>query len=96
VRCDIPINSETLLTDFMNFRIKSVQSFKYTYKNKIYVRVFIKISDRISIYVYLKKKNRRGEMAQNHPGLFIIPCVVAAYEHDGDKRGHDMSVDQPR
>jgi hypothetical protein len=39
---DIFVDSETfLMTDFMNFKIKPVQSFRYAHKDIMYVHVFI-------------------------------------------------------
>jgi hypothetical protein len=50
------INSETLLvllvTDFVNLKIKSVQSFKCAHKNKIYVRIFILVSAHKYLHLY--------------------------------------------
>jgi hypothetical protein len=44
VRGNIVIDSDTLLmTDFVNLKIKSPQSFKYTYMSRIYVCVFIRV-----------------------------------------------------
>jgi hypothetical protein len=38
---DVPVDSETLLvTDFVNLKIKSVQSFKDAHKNMMCVRVY--------------------------------------------------------
>jgi hypothetical protein len=59
---DIPIDSETLLViDFVNLKIKSVQSFGEAHRGRICVRVFVGVSARtcMSIYVctvFLKKK----------------------------------------
>jgi hypothetical protein len=59
---DVPVDSETLLVaDFMNFKIKSAQSFGGAHKGRVCVRVFIGVSARtcMSIYVYtvfLKKE----------------------------------------
>jgi hypothetical protein len=51
VRDDVSIDSKTLLvTDFMNLKIKSVQSFKCTHRDNMYVRVFIGL---ILIYIYI-------------------------------------------
>jgi hypothetical protein len=42
---DISVDSETfLLTDFVNLKIKSAQSFGGAYKGIMYVRVFIGVS----------------------------------------------------
>jgi hypothetical protein len=62
VRDDVPIDSETfLMTDFINLKIKSVQSFRGAHRNRVYVRVFIEVTADIymSIYIYtvfLKKQ----------------------------------------
>jgi hypothetical protein len=59
---DVPIDSETLLvTDFMNLKIKSAQCFGDAYRGRVCVRVFIGLSARtyMNIYVcavFLKKK----------------------------------------
>jgi hypothetical protein len=41
VRDDVPIDSETLVTDFINLKIKPVQSFRVAYRNMMYMYVFI-------------------------------------------------------
>jgi hypothetical protein len=42
---DVPVRSETLLmTDFVNLKIKSVQSFEYAHRDWMCVRVFIRMS----------------------------------------------------
>jgi hypothetical protein len=42
---DVPIDSETLLvTDFVNFKIKSAQSFEGAHRGRVCVRVFIGVS----------------------------------------------------
>jgi hypothetical protein len=44
-----------LLTEFINLKIKLVQSFQYTtYKNRMCIYIFIKINN-IYISIYLKK-----------------------------------------
>jgi hypothetical protein len=60
---DVSVNRETfLVTDFVNFKIKLTQSFKYAHRGKVCVRVFIGVSSYIYIYmniyvytVFLKK-----------------------------------------
>jgi hypothetical protein len=52
---DVPIDSETLLlSDFVNLKIKLVQSFGCIQRGRVYVRVFIEVSDHMymSIYIY--------------------------------------------
>jgi hypothetical protein len=58
---NVYIDSETLLVaDFVNFKIKSAQSFKYAHRDMVCVRVFIGMSDRTCMSicvctVFLKK-----------------------------------------
>jgi hypothetical protein len=67
VRGDVSVNSEMLLvTDFVNLKIKSAQSFECAHIGRIYVRVFIEVSAHtcmsICIYtVFLKKKIGKEE-----------------------------------
>jgi hypothetical protein len=62
VEGDVPVDNETLLvTDFVNLKIKSAQSFGDDHRDRVCVHVFIGASVRtyISIYVctvFLKKK----------------------------------------
>jgi hypothetical protein len=41
--------------DFVNIKIKSIQSFRCTYRDKIYIRIFIGVSTYtyINIYIYI-------------------------------------------
>jgi hypothetical protein len=51
----VSIDSEILLvTDFMNIKIKSIQSFRGAHRDRVYVHVFIGVNAHtyISIYVY--------------------------------------------
>jgi hypothetical protein len=49
---DVFVDSETLLvTDFMNLKIKLTQSFKDAHKDRVYIHVFIRVSDHIYIYM---------------------------------------------
>jgi hypothetical protein len=42
---DVPVDSDAfLVTDFMDLKIKSAQSFKVTYRGRVCVRVFIEVS----------------------------------------------------
>jgi hypothetical protein len=58
---DTPIDNETLLiTDFVNLKIKSAQSFRCAHRDKVCVRIFIEVNAYtcMSIYVcivFLKK-----------------------------------------
>jgi hypothetical protein len=43
---DVPVDSETLLvTDFMNLKIKSAQSFRGVHRGRVCVHVFIGMND---------------------------------------------------
>jgi hypothetical protein len=61
VECDVLVDSETLLvTDFMNLKIKSAQSFEDVDRGRMCVRVFIGMSTRTCMSicicnVFLKK-----------------------------------------
>jgi hypothetical protein len=49
---DVSVDSETLLViDFVNLKIKSTQSFKCTYRGRMYTRVFI--GEYSYVYEYL-------------------------------------------
>jgi hypothetical protein len=52
---DVPVDSETfLVTDFINLKIKSTQSFRDAHRDMMCVRVFIGVSDHtyMSICIY--------------------------------------------
>jgi hypothetical protein len=56
-----PVNNETfLVTDFVNLKIKSAQSFRGAHRGGMCVRVFIRVSARtcinICIYIVFIKK----------------------------------------
>jgi hypothetical protein len=60
---DVSVDSETLLvTDFVNHKIKSAQSFRGAHRGRVYVYMFIGVSAHmcmsICVYtVFLKKVN---------------------------------------
>jgi hypothetical protein len=41
------------VTDFVNLKIKSAQSFKYVHRDRIYIHIFIEMSAYIYKYLYL-------------------------------------------
>jgi hypothetical protein len=58
---DVPVNHKTLLvTDFVNLKIKLAQSFRDAHTDRVYVRMFIRLSARIcmSICVCTVSKKR--------------------------------------
>jgi hypothetical protein len=60
---DVPVDSESLLlTDFVNLKIKSAQSFKVAYKDRVCVRMFIEINTHtcMNIYVFTVFLKKRG------------------------------------
>jgi hypothetical protein len=51
---NVPIDSETLLmTDFVNLKIKPAQSFKDAYRGRMCVHVFIWVSARMYMNIYV-------------------------------------------
>jgi hypothetical protein len=55
VRGNVSVDSDAVLvTDFVNLKIKPAQSFGDVHRGRMYVRVFIGVSDHtcISIYIY--------------------------------------------
>jgi hypothetical protein len=52
VKCNID-SDVFLVTEFVNLKIKSAQSFKYVHKNKVCVRVFIELNNHTYISIYV-------------------------------------------
>jgi hypothetical protein len=51
---DVPVDSDTLLViDFVNVKIKSTQSFKCAHRNRMYVHIFIGVSNYTCMSVYI-------------------------------------------
>jgi hypothetical protein len=51
---DVPVNSETLLIiDFVNLKIKPVQSFRVTHKDRMCIYIFIGMSANTYINIYI-------------------------------------------
>jgi hypothetical protein len=51
---DVPVDSEVLLvTDFVNLKIKSAQSFRGAHKGRVCVHVFIGVSTRMCLSIYV-------------------------------------------
>jgi hypothetical protein len=65
VEGDIPVDSDALLvTDLVNLKIKSAQSFEGAHRNRVCIRIFIEVSTHIYIYINIYvytvfKKNAR-------------------------------------
>jgi hypothetical protein len=54
VRGDIPVDSEPLLvTGFVNIKIKPTKSFGCTYRDRLCMRVFIEVSARTYMNIYV-------------------------------------------
>jgi hypothetical protein len=50
----VPVDNETLLvTDFMNLKIKSAQSFGCAHRGRVYVRMFIWVSAHMCMNIYI-------------------------------------------
>jgi hypothetical protein len=85
------IDSETLLvllvTDFVNLKIKSVQSFKCAHKNKIYVRIFILVSAHKYLHLYCVCQEKKSNITHLYHRLhgknvsFLFPPVDPSRSH---------------
>jgi hypothetical protein len=77
----IRVNSETfLVTDFINLKIKPAQSFKNAHKGRMCARVFIGVSARtyINIYictVFLKKITQYGNQTNSKCLCYQTPTL---------------------
>jgi hypothetical protein len=61
VKDDFPVDSETLLvTDFVNLKIKSAQSFRSGHRGRMYVRVFIEIIARTCMSICVSQKQGKN------------------------------------
>jgi hypothetical protein len=74
---DIPVDSEALLViDFVNLKIKPAQYLRGTHRGRVCVRVFIGVSARtcMSIYVYtvFLKKNPKPYQSQSFLSSFVL------------------------
>jgi hypothetical protein len=73
VRSDVPINNKThFVTDFVNLKIKSTQSFKDAHMDMLYVHMFMRMSAHtyinICVYpVFLKQKSYATLVGVNRP-----------------------------
>jgi hypothetical protein len=66
---DVPVDSEMLLvTDFVNLKIKSSQSFGGTHRGRVYIYVFIEVNTHMcmSIYVYTIFLLKKIKTRQRH------------------------------
>jgi hypothetical protein len=64
VEGNVPVDSDTLLvTDFVNLKIKPIQSFGGAHRGKMYIRIFIGVDDytcmNICIYTVFQKNMGR-------------------------------------
>jgi hypothetical protein len=59
MRDDVSIDNDALLmTDFVNLKIKPVQSFKHAHIDRVYVCIFIRVNTHtyINMFILLYKK----------------------------------------
>jgi hypothetical protein len=60
VEDDVPIDIDALLvTDFVNLKIKSAQSFGCVYRDRVCIRVFIGVSAHMCINIYVYTISRK-------------------------------------
>jgi hypothetical protein len=57
---DVTVSEKLLMTDFMNHKIKSDQSFECVHRGRIYMRMFIGVSARTCINICVLKKTDSG------------------------------------
>jgi hypothetical protein len=80
---DVFIDNETLLvTDFVNLKIKSVQSFRNTHRNK--VCMYIHIVKYSYVYRYLRLY-RVSKKHQSHPLATFAQCHFLFFLSEGKK-----------
>jgi hypothetical protein len=54
---DVPVDNEVILvTDFVNLKIKSAQSFECDYRDSMYIHIFIGVSVHTYISICVSKK----------------------------------------
>jgi hypothetical protein len=89
MRDDVLIDSETrLMTDFVNLKIKPAQSSKCGHRDRVCVRVFIRMSTHtcMSIYIYtvfLKKYvAERGSVFTASTPLQCRQFILYLYKYD--------------
>jgi hypothetical protein len=76
---DVSVDSEMLLvSDFVNLKIKSTQSFRGAHRDRMYVHVFIEVSVYmcINMYVYtvfLKKEQNTQYVQRVHIHSIMLP-----------------------
>jgi hypothetical protein len=54
VGSDVSVDNETfLVTDFINLKIKLVQSFEFVHMSKVYIYIFIGVGAHIHMSIYI-------------------------------------------
>jgi hypothetical protein len=76
VRDDVSINSKTLLvTDFVNLKIKSAQSFGDAHRGRVCVRVFIGVSAHMCMSIYVSQKQNPAIVLQRANHVLMMTRV---------------------
>jgi hypothetical protein len=74
---DVPVDNKTFLViDFVNLKIKSTQSFRYTHRGRMYIYVFIWVITHtcmsICVYTVFLKKESKGWFNISYNTVFLI------------------------
>jgi hypothetical protein len=87
---DVSVDNEILLlTDFMNFKIKSAQSFEDAHRGRVCVHVFVRMNDHIYIYIcvclyYILKKQKTPPTGEIELGIHLLTTMI---KHQPEKEG---------
>jgi hypothetical protein len=82
---DVLIDSETfLVTDFMNFKIKPAQSFRCAHMDRVSVHVFIGVSNRTCMNIYVKKKETANR--SNFALQKIVKAIAAWHSQPSQQK----------
>jgi hypothetical protein len=83
---DVSVNNEILLvTDFMNLKIKSDQSFENAHRGRVCVRVFVRMNDHIYICLYyILKKQKTPPTGEIELGIHLLTTMI---KHQPEKEG---------
>jgi hypothetical protein len=75
---DVPIDSETLLvTEFMNLKIKTAQSFRGVSRDKMCVHVFVEVSARMLCF-FEKKSYTATVPADSSASVPLVKVILAS------------------
>jgi hypothetical protein len=75
---DVPVNSDVLLmTDFVNLKIKLAQSFRCAHRDRLYVYIFIRMSDQY-LRLHSVSKKRKHQLGVHQANSHHAPSYTRA------------------